>query len=90
MRTRSAAWVAGSGWRLRRAVCSYSLVIPTIPKAKPERGGFLAHAKSNLGQLKTSCAYRIETRQVGKQVKAAYLEPGNREVAVQRSRPRLP
>lgn len=48
---------------------------PDDPEGETGGRRVLAHAKSNLGQLQTSCAYRIETRPVGKQVKAAYLEP---------------
>jgi hypothetical protein len=48
---------------------------PDDPEGETGRRRVLAHAKSNLGQLEASCAYRIKTRPVGKQVKAAYLEP---------------
>jgi hypothetical protein len=44
------------------------------PLRRP-RGVFLAHAKSNLGQLEMSCAYRIETKRVDNQLKAPHLEP---------------
>ena len=48
-------------WRLRRAVCSYSLVIPTIPKAKPGGGGFLPTPRATSGSSRR--AVRTGSRQ---------------------------
>ena len=58
---------------------------PDDPDAETGARRVLAHAKSNLGQLETSCAYRIETRPVDKQLKAPYLEPPARHVSVRLS-----
>lgn len=52
---------------------------PDDPEGEIGARRVLAHAKSNLGQLETSCAYRIEPKAVGNQVKAAHLKrPGRR------------
>jgi hypothetical protein len=48
---------------------------PDDPEGETGARRVLAHAKSNLGQLETSCAYRIGTKAVDNQVKAPYLEP---------------
>ena len=48
---------------------------PDDPEGETGARRVLAHAKSNLGQLETSCAYRIETKAANKKVKAAYLKP---------------
>lgn len=58
---------------------------PDDPEGETGARRVLAHAKSNLGQLETSCAYRIETKAVDKKVKAAYLKPtgGSRFSAVE-------
>jgi hypothetical protein len=48
---------------------------PDGPEGAAGTGRVLAQAKSNLGQLETSCAYRIQTKAVDKKVKAAYLKP---------------
>jgi hypothetical protein len=48
---------------------------PDDPEGETGARRVLAHAKSNLGQLETSCAYRIETKAVDNKVKAAYLKP---------------
>jgi RecA-family ATPase len=48
---------------------------PDDPEGAAGTRRVLAQAKSNLGQLETSCAYRIETKPVDKKVKAAYLKP---------------
>jgi hypothetical protein len=58
---------------------------PDDPERETGARRVLAHAKSNLGQLETSCAYRVETKTVDNQVKAAYLKPtgGSRFSAVE-------
>lgn len=58
---------------------------PDDPEGEIGATRVLAHAKSNLGQLETSCAYRIETKPVNNEVKAPYLEPPVRHGSVRLS-----